>query len=196
MGGDLPDKLLGVREGFRRYFTSAREGLERSGLDWSVSVSVIPQPQDEAATPLPLSDTTTLELARSRARELAEQGGDRYAFYVGTEAGLLDLEIEGRHRYFVRSWTVVIGLGDEAWGSSGSVQLPAQLIDGLDGADIPFAIPGRRRSGGMVSSLTRGGENRRSATSLATFHALSTLLYGWIESRPRQRTTTPFHGRL
>ena len=73
MGGDLPDKLLGVREGFRRYFTSAREGLERSGLDWSVSVSVIPQPQDEAATPLPLSDTTTLELARSRARELAEQ---------------------------------------------------------------------------------------------------------------------------
>lgn len=196
MGGDLPDKLLGVREGFRRYFSNAREGLERSGLDWSISVSVIPQPQDEAATPLPLSDAATLELARKRARELAEQGGDHYGFYVGSEAGLLDFEVDGQRRYFVRSWSVVIGLGEEAWGSSGSVQLPARLIDGLDGEEIPFAVPGRRRSGGMVSSLTGGAENRRSATALATFHALSSLLYGWIESRPRQRRTAPFRGRI
>ena len=43
VGGDLPDKLLGVREGFVRYF---HHGLERS-----VPVSVKPQPLDEARTP-------------------------------------------------------------------------------------------------------------------------------------------------
>jgi hypothetical protein len=71
----------------------------------------------------------------------------------------------------------------EAWGASGSVQLPDRLVAGLDGAQIPFAVPGTRRAGGMISSLTGGLENRRRATAQSTFHALSTLFYGVLESR-------------
>lgn len=179
VGGDAPDKLLGVRDGFRRYF---QRGLERS-----VPVSVAPQPEDDAGTPLPVTDVETLELAQARARRLAVDLGDAFTFYVGSESGLLTFETAGEVRHFVRSWSVVIGLGDEAWGSSGSVEVPQRLIRGLDSAELPFAVPGRRRKGGMVSSLTGGLESRRSATSLATFHALASIMYGVIENRLVQR---------
>lgn len=179
VGGDLPDKLLGVRDGFLRYF---HDGLERS-----VPVSVIPQPQDEARTPLPVTDADILSLARRRAVELSGLHGDAFAFCVGSEAGLLSFVAGGQTRYFVRSWTVVRGLGEETWGSSGSVQLPERLIEGLEQEDLPFAVPGTRRSGGMVSSLTGALETRRSATALATFHAISTLMYGRLESHPHRR---------
>ncbi len=179
VGGDLPDKLLGVRDGFVRYF---HHGLERS-----VPVSVMPQPLDEEHTPLPVTDADTLSLARRRALELQRLYGDAFAFHVGTEAGILLFESAGQTRYFVRSWTVVLGLDEETWGSSGSVQLPQRLIHGIDREDLPFAVPGTRRSGGMVSSLTGALETRRSATALATFHALSTLMYGRLESHPHRR---------
>ncbi len=179
VGGDASDKLLGVREGFLRYF---HHGLERS-----VPVSVLPQPLDEERTPLPVSDEETLTLARRRALELKRLHGDDFTFHVGTEAGLLLFEADGQTRYLVRSWTVALGLGEEAWGSSGSVQLPERLIKGLDREDLPFAVPGTRRSGGMVSSLTGALETRRSATALATFHAVSTLMYGRLESHPHRR---------
>ncbi len=175
VGSDVPDKLLGVREGFMRYF---HDGLERP-----VPVAVLPQPQDELATPLPITDEEILRLARSRALDLHDRLADRYAFCLGTETGLVTFEAAGQVRQFVRSWTVIFGLDDEAWGSSGSVQLPQQLIAGLDTDQIPLAIPGTRRSGGMVSSLTGHLENRRSATALATLHALSTLMYGVLQSR-------------
>ena len=178
VGGDLPDKLLGVRDGFLRYF--------RDGLEGSVPVAVVPQPQDEAHTPLPVSDTDILTLARRRAGELSRLHGDAFAFYVGSEAGLLLFEADGLRRYFVRSWTAVLGLGEEVWGSSGSVQLPERLLEGLDHKDLPFAVPGTRRRGGMVSSLTGGVETRRSATALATFNAVSTLMYGRLESHPHR----------
>ncbi len=179
VGGDLPDKLLGVRDGFVRYF---HHGLERS-----VPVSVMPQATDEARTPLPVSDSDILTLARRRALELQRQHGEAFAFHVGSEAGLLRFEADDQTRYLVRSWTVVLGLGEETWGSSGSVQLPDRLIQGLDREDLPFAVPGTRRSGGMVSSLTGAVETRRSATALATFHAISTLMYGRLESHPHRR---------
>ncbi len=179
VGSDVPDKLLGVRDGFLRYF---RDGLERP-----VPVAVIPQPQDEAATPLPLTDSEILGLSQRRARALREAVGGAYDFYVGSESGLLTFEAEGETHRFVRSWTVVLGLGDEAWGSSGSVQLPELLLHGLDEEDLPLAVPGTRRSGGMVSSLTGGLETRRSATALATLHAISTLMYGLIEGRSQRR---------
>ncbi len=179
VGGDLPDKLLGVRDGFVRYF---HHGLERS-----VPVSVMPQPLDESRTPLPVSDADILALARRRALELKRLYRDAFTFHVGTEAGLLRFESDGLARYFVRSWAVVLGLDEETWGSSGSVQLPQRLIQGLDHEDLPFAVPGTRRSGGMVSSLTGALETRRSATALATFHALSTLMYGRLESHPHRR---------
>lgn len=179
VGGNLPDKLLGVREGFMRYF--------HDGLEKPVPVSVIAQPYDELATPLPITDEEILALARGRACELQTQLADRYSFYVGTETGLLTFAVEGEARHLVRSWTVILGLGDEAWGSSGSLQLPEWLIKGLDEDEIPSSIPGTRRSGGMVSSLTGHLENRRSATALATLHALATLLYGKLESRAIRR---------
>ena len=188
VGSDLPDKLLGVRDGFVRYF---HDGLHRP-----VPVSVVPQPQDEAHALLPLSDAETLALARSRAARLEESLGAAFAFYVGSESGLLTSEDRGLEpdgsaddepRTFVCTWTVVRGLEDEAWGSSGAVQLPRHLIRGLDSEDLPFVIPGTRRSGGMVSSLTGGLESRRSATALATFHAVASIMYGLIESRMARR---------
>lgn len=181
VGGDLPDKLMGVRDGFTRYFGE----VLRQGLAEPVSVAVVAQPQDEETTPLPLDDLETLELARQRARGLQEKLGDTYGFYVSVEAGLEHFGPPGEVRHFVRSWAVVRGLGMETWGSSGAVQLPEAVTHGLDVDDIPFAIPGRLRRGGMVSSLTGNLEDRRSSTAQATVHALSTLMYGLIESRPR-----------
>lgn len=175
----MPDKLFGVRDGFLRYF---QDGLARS-----VPVSVVPQRQEDAQTPLPLSDAGILSLARRRAHDLERQHGDSYAFHVGSEAGLLLFEADEQTRYFVRSWSVIVGLGEESWGSSGSVQLPERLIQGLDHDDLPFAVPGTRRSGGMVSSLTGALETRRSTTGLATFNALSSLMYGRLESHPQRQ---------
>ncbi len=180
MAGNLPDKLLGVRDGFLRYFT---QRYSQAG-----PIRVVPHLQDEAATPLPLQDLEILKLARDRAHGLQRLDPETYAFYVGTESGLLSLELgDDAPRQLVRTWTVVLGLGEEAWGSSGSIQLPPRLIPGLEQNRIPFAVPGTRRSGGMVASLAGGLESRRSATSLATFHAVSTLTYGLHESRPRRR---------
>jgi non-canonical (house-cleaning) NTP pyrophosphatase len=171
VGDDLPDKLLGVREGFLRYF----DGLERA-------TPMIFKPfrqQHQARAALPLNDEEILQLACQRSRQLECEEAPDCGFFVASEAGLTTVCSGKETRHFVRTWTVVAALGNEAWGSSGSVQLP----EGLKDAEVSFAIPGRRRSGGMVSSLTSGGEHRRSATALATFHAVSTLMYGLIESR-------------
>lgn len=180
VGGDAADKLLGVRDGFVRYFQHA---LSRPDLDKPLSVAVVPQPHGEARDALPLSDLEILELARSRAADLEDRLGGQYAFCVGSESGLLTVEAGSDTRWLVRTWTVIRGLGDETWGSSGSIQLPQSLVRGLDEAELPFAIPGRRRRGGMVGSLTGGAASRRQATAEATFHALATMLYGVLESR-------------
>lgn len=182
VAGNLPDKLLGVRDGFLRYF---QHRYPHGG-----PIRVRPHPWNEADTPLPLADLEILELARRRAHELRRtcesEGGAEPAFYVGSETGLLTIRLDDETRHLVRTWTIVLGLGEEAWGSSGSLQLPARLIGGLDEDRIPYAIPGTRRSGGMASSLTGGLESRRTGTSLSTFHALSTLTYGLHASRPER----------
>lgn len=183
-GRRLPDKLLGVRDGFVRYF---HEALSRP-----IPISVSARLDDDVA-PLPLDDEETLDLARRRAHEvsamlddcdLAEVIG---SFVVGTESGLAVHGAGERRHFFVRTWTVARALGREAWGSSGAVQLPPELTEGVDDADVPFAVPGTRRGGGMVASLTGGLETRRGATALATFHALSSLFYGVLESSPGRR---------
>lgn len=171
-GGFLPDKLLGIRDGFRRFFTD--------GLALSVSVSVTPRAQGDEQSTLPHSDQEILDLARAKALELKARESE-HLFIAASEAGLLTLDIGGRPCTFVRSWTVILGFDDEAWGSSGSVQLPNRLISGLDGAEIPSAIPGTRRGGGLVAELTGQLETRRSATALATFQALATLCYGFMD---------------
>lgn len=184
-GGRLPDKLLGVRDGFLRYL--------HDGLSKPVSVSVTPKLEDDAA-PLPFDDGEILDLARGRAADLAASlaaVGDEFSFVVGTESGLSHAESGGEWRYFVRTWTVVRAFGEESWGSSGALQLPQRLIEGREPDDLPFAVPGTRRGGGMTGSLTGGLETRRRATALATFHALASLFYGVLESSPGHRRRTP-----
>ena len=176
VAGVAPDKLLGVRDGFLRYF--------HNGLDRTVSVVVVPQPVDETPVGLLVTDEEVVRLAREKAMGLEEKLGSTYHFYIATEAGIESFEVDGRQRYFVRNWTVVRSALGEAWGSSGAVQLPDRLVSGLDSEQVPFAIPGTRRSGGITSSLTGGLETRRKGIALSTVHAISTLFYGVMESRP------------
>jgi non-canonical (house-cleaning) NTP pyrophosphatase len=179
VAGSLPDKTLGVRDGFLRYF--------HDGLLQPVPVAVVPQPDPEDNSPIPASDAETLALARRKAHCLAERLGSTYVFYAASEAGVHTVEEGGETLYFVRNWTVLTGAAGEACGGSGSVQIPSSLIAGLDRAQIPIAIPGTRRRGGMMSSLTGGLETRRSSVAVSTLLAISTLLYGFLESRPVRR---------
>jgi non-canonical (house-cleaning) NTP pyrophosphatase len=174
--GSSPDKLLGVRDGFLRYF--------HDGLDRTVSVAVVPQETEEPPLGLLISDEVVIRLTRKRAADLEQALADNYHFYVASEAGLHSIEVDGRLCYFVRYWTVVRGPVGEAWGSSGSIQLPDRLVSGLDSDQIPFAVPGTRKRGGMISSLTGHLETRRQAISASTLHAISTLFYGLIDGRP------------
>ncbi|MES1240520.1 MAG: DUF84 family protein [Acidobacteriota bacterium] len=176
MAGNNSETLLGIRDAFLRFF---HEGLERS-----VTVVVVPQTV-EGPPPmgLPVSDEETLQRARASVADMAGRIGDAYQFYIASEGGIHSLEVDGRTGYFVRNWAVVRCPLGEAWGSSGSVQLPDRLIEGLDSAQIPFAVPGTRRSGGMTRSLTGGIETRRKAIATSTLHAISTLFYGILERR-------------
>lgn len=176
VAGQAPDKLLGVRDAFLRFF--------HDGLDRTVSVAVVPQPIDDEPVGLPVSDEEVLRLARKKVLAMQERLGENYHFYIATEGGVETLDVDGEHRYFIRNWTVVRSPLGETWGSSGAVQLPNQIVAGLDDAQVPFAVPGTRRSGGMISSLTGGLETRRKTVALSTLHAISTLFYGTLESRP------------
>jgi non-canonical (house-cleaning) NTP pyrophosphatase len=176
VAGHTPDKLLGVRDGFLRFF--------HDGLDRTVSVAVVPQSVEEEPVGLLVSDEEVVREARKKALQLEEKLRGNYHFYISSEGGIESLDIDGTQRYLVRNWTVMRSPLGEAWGSSGAIQLPDRLVAGLDSAQIPFAVPGTRRSGGITSSLTGGLETRRKNIALSTFHALSTLFYGVLESRP------------
>lgn len=170
-----PDKLLGVRDGFVRYFS---EGLGRE-----VPVAVVPQPASDEPIGLAASDLEVLAHARKQVGELAGRLGDEYHFYLASDGGLQPLDVDGRQHWFVRNWTVVRSPIGEAWGGSGAIELPERLVAGLGEEQIPLAIPGTRRAGGITASLTGGLENRRRATALSTTHALATLFYGLLEGR-------------
>lgn len=176
VAGQTPDKLLGVRDAFLRFF--------HDGLDRTVSVAVVPQPVDDDPVGLLVTDEEVLHHARRKVLDLEQKLGGNYHFYIATEGGVETLTVDGEHRYFVRNWTVVRSPLGETWGSSGAVQLPDRIVAGLDHAQVPFAVPGTRRSGGMISSLTGGLETRRKTIALSTLHAISTLFYGTLESRP------------
>jgi non-canonical (house-cleaning) NTP pyrophosphatase len=178
VAGHAPDKLLGVRDGFLRFF--------HDGMDRTVSVAVVPQAVEEDATGLLVSDEEVVREARRKVVEMEDKLHDTYHFYISSEGGVESLEVDGRQRYLIRNWTVVRSPLGEAWGSSGAIQLPDRIVEGWDNAQSPYAMPGpgTRRSGGITSSLTGGLENRRKNVALSTFHALSTLFYGILESRP------------
>lgn len=174
-----PHKLLGVRDGFLRYF---QEGLQRS-----IPVVIVPHGEVELTSCLPVTDEEAIDAARQEAQELERQLAQSYHFYVASEGGLHSVEVSGKTHYFARTWSVIRAPVGEAWGGSGSIQLPEHLVDGMDAHRAPYAFPGRRRSGGMVASLTGGMETRRSSVATATMHALSTLFYGMLESHPGSR---------
>lgn len=179
VAGNNPETLLGIRDAFLRFF--------HDGLDKTVSVVVVPQILEGSPSyqGLPVSDEETLQRARSCVKDMDSRLGDAYQFYMANEGGIHSLEVDGRTCWFVRNWTVVRSPLGEAWGSSGSVQLPDRLIEGLDSAQVPFAVPGTRRGGGMIRSLTGGIETRRKAIATSALHALSTLFYGILE-RPNR----------
>ena len=176
VAGNNSETLLGVRDAFLRFF--------HDGMDKTVSVVVVPHEVQPPPIGLPVSDEETLALARGYVTEMAERLGNTYTFYMAAEGGIQALEIDGSLRYFIRNWAVLRSPLGEAWGSSGSVQLPDRVISGLDSAQIPFAIPGTRRGGGMIRALTGGLETRRKAVATSSLHAISTLFYGVLESRP------------
>jgi non-canonical (house-cleaning) NTP pyrophosphatase len=178
VAGSTSDKLLGVRDGFLRFF---HQGLERR-----VSVAVVPQTVEELPLGLLISDVEVVRLARERAAVLETELAAPYHFYAAVEAGLQPLDVDDRHAFFLRHWVVLRGPLGESWGSSGSIQLPDRLVAGLDSDQLPFAIPGTRKRGGMTSSLTGGLETRREATAEATLHALSTLFFSSFEERARR----------
>jgi len=180
VGSSSSHKLLGVRDGFLRYF---HEGLHRS-----IPVVIVPHAEVEVQPCLPITDEEAISAARRETAEMQSALGDAYHFYVASEGGLHSIDVEGKTHHFVRTWTVIRAPVGEAWGGSGSIQLPDKLMDGLSGDGVvSMAIPGRRREGGMIASLTGGMETRRSAVATATMHALSTLFYGMLESHPSSR---------
>jgi non-canonical (house-cleaning) NTP pyrophosphatase len=163
------DELLGVRDGCLRYF--------RQGLSMDVPVVIVPHPEDEADRGLHLSDEAAIAAALRRADRLRQQLGEQYHFYVGTEGGVHSLEVEGEIHSFVRAWSVVAWATGQATGSSGSVEIPRRLVSGAEDLPVAAVVPGTRRRGGLIGSLTAGVETRRSAVAVSTLHALSSLLY-------------------
>jgi non-canonical (house-cleaning) NTP pyrophosphatase len=175
VAGSGPAPLLGVRDGFLRYF--------RDVLGRPVPVAVVPQPLAIAPSGMPVSDEEALALVRRRLAEIERRVGGEYDFLVSVEGGLHSVDLDGRPRFFVRSWAAVRSPVGEACGGSGSIQLPERLVEGLGDPGGPRVVPGTRRSGGLISALTAGAEDRRGAIAEAAFHALSTLFYGVLAGR-------------
>ena len=143
---------------------------------------VVPQTTEADPSGLPLTEEETLARASHRARAMEEALRPHYDFFVATEGGLHSVAVEGKHRYFIRNWTFIVSHSGDACGGSGSVQLPAALVEGLGDEDIPAAVPATRRGGGMLRTLTGGLESRRSTVCASTVNALSTLFYGILET--------------
>jgi non-canonical (house-cleaning) NTP pyrophosphatase len=176
VAGTSADQLLGVREAFRRFFHDA--------LGKPAPVAVVPQETAPDYHGLSGSDPEAEACARRSARALEARLPGTYHFYVAHEGCVHPVETDDGTRWFVRVWTAVVGPAGESVGSSGSIQIPQHLIEGLSGDQLPHEVPGRRRAGGTIASLTGGLETRRSAVAASTLHALSTLFYGILDRRP------------
>ncbi|MFP3939451.1 MAG: DUF84 family protein [Thermoanaerobaculia bacterium] len=174
VAGSTPDRHLGVRDGFVRFF--------RDRFDRPISIAVVPQVEPEVPVGLPVSNEEVMDLVAGRAEDLERRFRGEYHFFVASEGGLDSVERCSEALYFVRNWTLLVSPIGRAWGASGSVQIPPRILSGLGHEQVPFAVPGTRRSGGMISSLTGGLETRRRAVEVATLHALSTLFYGVLGS--------------
>lgn len=164
------EQLLGVRDGFRRYL----DGLGRDTVLTMRQAAPDPEPSGAWASVETTLATATREAERLRASD------DGTAFCVGTGEGLESLEIDGSSRDFVLCWVVIASDIGTAAGGSGPIEIPERFIQTLD-VDGPVKVPGTRRRGGMIGSLTGGLASRREAFALASFHALCSLFYGLVE---------------
>lgn len=172
------DVLLGVREGFVRYF---HQVLERP-----VPVAVVPQEFDEAPHGLAPTDREMIARCSARAKGLESRLEDAYQFYLGVEEGLERVKIDGEPRHFVRTWAVVRGLGAEARGASGSFEVPPKMLDdGFAEPDGRRTLAGLRRGQGLVAALSGGLESRRSAVTVAVFNAIASLFFDLYSGHPR-----------
>jgi len=169
-----PQKLLGVRDGFMR-FTQQR-------LPNASAVVVIPQEVALAGPSLPLSDEETTSLVLNQAKNLREKMAGSYLFYVAAEGGLDTVETSERHLFLTRYWAAISCDLGHAVGSSSGLQLPDRIMEGLDQSAGPLSMPGGRRKGGMLGSLTAGATTQRAAVADATFNSLSTLFYGFLDA--------------
>jgi non-canonical (house-cleaning) NTP pyrophosphatase len=173
------DTLFGVRDAFRRFF--------RNDAGEVAPVAVVQQELHTPLTGLPLSDGEAISRARRAVRQMEEKLPGVYHFYLATEACYHSVDLGDSTPFFVRSWAVLSGIAGESLGSSGSLQLPPHLVDGLGMEQLPHSIPGTRRSGGILASLTGGLESRRTAVATATLHALSTQFFGILDTRRTRR---------
>ena len=165
-----PEHLLGVRDGFLRYF--------ELGLRHALPVSVRAEPSVETGGSLAQSEENAIAVARARALDLRARLDDRYLFFVSSEVGLRSLSVDGETRSFVQCWTVVASRVGESWGASGGLQFPGLLVDARGESLDSMATLGTRRRGGLMSALTAGLESRRTAVGLSAFHGLAALLFG------------------
>lgn len=178
VGASRSDSLLGVREGFVRYFHTV---LERP-----VPVAVVPQEVEDVADGLASGDGEMIERCSERARELASRLGDAYHFYIGVEEGLEIVSSQSGPRHFVRTWTVVRGLGAEASGASGSFEVPGHMLEEEPlGPGRQRSVVGLRRGQGLVSALSGGLESRRSAVATAVFNAVASLFFDVYSGHPK-----------
>jgi len=173
------DTLLGVREGFVRYFHKV--------LDRPVPVAVVPQEVDEVPLGLASTDGEMIRRCRDRSTELDGRLNDAYHFYLGVEEGLESVELDGELRHFVRTWAVVRGLGSDASGGSGSFEVPEEMLDdGVIEDDGRRSIAGLRRRQGLVSALSGDLESRRTAVATAVFNAIASLFFDAYSGHPRR----------
>ena len=90
VAGQASDKLLGVRDGFLRFF--------HDGLDRTVSVVVVPQPVEEEPVGLLVTDEVVVREARRKALEMEERLRGTYHFYIASEGGIEALDVDSQPR--------------------------------------------------------------------------------------------------
>lgn len=146
-----------------------------------------------ADTPKSIAELT--DGARQRAVTLFERLGGSVDFAVGVEGGLYR---SGAH-VFLQSWACVFDGRRHAFGSSGSIEIPAALAHAVmeKGADLGVVVDGFaeqhdvRSNQGTWGVLTNDLVTREDSFELATLTALMPLLNGVMYAKGLTRTPQP-----
>ncbi len=173
-GNRFPDKLLGIRDGFERIFS------KRVGFQVNLSIQILKS--QELPERIPMSEEELWCLTRDKVAAAEQSYLELHPFLMCVESGLIHRELFDKSFLLVKTVALVQGLGGEAIGSSGEMQLPEALVTDTQTLQSPSRLPGTRRAGGMIQSLTGGLETRRSHAAQATFNALATLCWGMLPS--------------